>query len=78
MQVQIIKQHEGSFEIEQSSYGHYSLKNENGRFKCLCYACSSYNHEGFYFDIDIELVRRSDMLLQYEIFMGFDNNSYIL
>lgn len=74
----IIEWNEDNFDINYNGYTRYCYENKKWAFLSdfvRLLVVSEYG--GIYFDTDVELLRRTDELLQYEAFYGFENTSNI-
>lgn len=69
---------ESNFNVYQNAYTKYCY--ENGKYAFLSdYARLKivYDHGGFYFDTDVEVIRSIDDLRENEAFFGFENDEYV-
>ena len=69
---------ESNFDVYQNAYTKYCY--ENGKYAFLSdYARLKivYDHGGFYFDTDVEIIRCIDDLCIHEAFFGFENDEYV-
>ncbi|MGN0251615.1 MAG: glycosyltransferase family 32 protein [Oliverpabstia sp.] len=75
---EIIEWNEDNYDINQNPYTEYTYQNKKYAF-LSDYARLQiiYNEGGIYFDVDVEVIRSLDELLQYGAFFGFETDQFI-
>lgn len=75
---EIIEWNEDNFDVMQNAYMKYCYDNKKWAFLSdLARLLIVNEHGGIYFDTDVELVQRPDVLLEYEAFYGFETSQYV-
>lgn len=74
----IIEWNEDNFDVNQNPYTVYTYANKKYAF-LSDYARLQiiYNEGGFYFDVDVEIVRPLNELLEHRAFFGFETEKYV-
>ena len=75
---EIVRWDESNFDIHENCYaeeayqcGKWAFVSDYARLKII------YDHGGIYLDTDVELLKPLDPLLEYEGFMGFQNDALV-
>lgn len=75
---EIIEWNEDNFDIYQNAYTSYTYKNKKFAFLSDYARLQIILQEGgFYFDVDVEIVRPLDELLAHKAFFGFETAKYV-
>lgn len=75
---EIIEWNEDNFDIHQNPYTIYTYKNKKFAFLSDYARLQIILREGgFYFDVDVEIVRPLDELLDHQAFFGFETVEYV-
>lgn len=75
---EIIEWNEDNFDVTQYPYASYCLREKKYAFLSdFVRLAVVYQQGGFYFDTDVELLKKPDELLRYDAFYGFENNSKV-
>lgn len=75
---EIIEWNEDNFDIYQNAYTKYTY--DNKKFAFLSDYARLYiilNEGGFYFDVDVEIIKSLDSLLKHSAFFGFETEEYV-
>lgn len=75
---EIIEWNESNYDINQNPYTQFTYLNKKYAF-LSDYARLQiiYNEGGIYFDVDVEVIRSLDDLLQYKAFFGFETDQFV-
>ena len=75
---EIIEWNEDNYDVYQNSYTIYAYQNQKFAF-LSDYARLQivFQEGGFYFDVDVEVVRPLDELLEHKAFFGFETNKFV-
>lgn len=75
---EIIEWNEDNFDLDCHGYTRFCYDNRKWAFLSdfvrLAVVCE---HGGFYFDTDVELLKKPDALLQYDAFYGFEDDAHL-
>lgn len=75
---EIIEWNEDNFNIDQHPYLRWCYENQKWAFLSdFARLLIIKENGGIYFDTDVELIQKPDILLQYSAFFGFENNENI-
>lgn len=75
---QIIEWNEDNYDVYQNSYTLYAYQNQKFAFLSDYARLQIILQEGgFYFDVDVEVVRPLDELLEHKAFFGFETNEFV-
>lgn len=75
---EIIEWNEDNFDLDQNAYTRYCYDNKKWAFLSDFARLAVVSERGgFYFDTDVEMIKRPDELLLYEAFFSFENDSYV-
>ena len=75
---EIIEWNENNFDVYQNPYTAYTYENKKYAFLSdYARLFIIYNEGGFYFDVDVEIVRSIDDLIKHKVFFGFETDEYI-
>lgn len=75
---EIVEWNESNYDINQNPYTQFTYQNKKYAF-LSDYARLQiiYNEGGIYFDVDVEVIRSLDDLLQYKAFFGFETDQFV-
>lgn len=75
---EIIEWNEDNFDVYQNPYTAYTYENKKYAFLSdYARLLILYQEGGFYFDVDVEIVRPIDELVAHQAFFGFETSEYI-
>lgn len=75
---QIIEWNESNFDVYQNAYLRWCYEHKKWAFLSdYARLIIIYEHGGIYFDTDVQLIQNPNKLLQYDAFLGFENNRFI-
>ncbi len=75
---EIIEWNEDNFDVNMNEYTRYTYENKKNAFLSdYVRLIVVHQHGGIYFDVDVEVVKSFDELLNNEAFCGFETNEYV-